>query len=218
MNIDRPVCIVKDVIATVEGSSPRERLLAAASELFYERGVHTVGIDTIIDRAGVAKASLYNTFGSKEGLVRAYLEARHEARRARLTAEIERHKDPKERLLAVFDVLATTVAQPTFRGCAFANAVAESELDSAAADVTRNVRRWLLDTIVELTTALGVDDPDGLARQLTLLYDGALAQSRLDPTPAAAKAAKAAATELVDAALRCRSGLASGRRVAARHP
>ena len=189
------------MIATSE-RSPRERLLSAASELFYERGVHTVGIDTIIERAGVAKASLYNAFGSKDGLVRAYLEARHEARRGRLTAEIEGHDDPKERLLAIFDVLATTVAQPGFRGCAFANAVAESELDSAAADVTRNVRRWLLDTLIELTTELGVGDPAGLARQLTLLYDGALAQSRLDPTAAAAQAAKAAANELVDAALR----------------
>ena len=192
------------MVATVKDSSPRDRLLAAASELFYEHGVHTVGIDTIIERAGVAKASLYNTFGSKDELVRAYLEARHEARRARLTAEIERHEDPKERLLAIFDVLATTVAQPDFRGCAFANAVAESELDSTAADVTRGVRRWLLDTIVELTTALGVGDPAALARQLTLLYDGALAQSRLDPSPAAAEAAKAAANELVDAALRAR--------------
>jgi AcrR family transcriptional regulator len=189
------------MIATVEGGSPRDRLLAAANELFYEHGVHTVGIDTIIERAGVAKASLYSTFGSKDGLVRGYLEARHEARRARLTAEIERHEDPKDRLLAIFDVLATTVAQPGFRGCAFANAVAESELDSAAADVTRGVRRRLLDTMVELTTALGVGDPAALARQLTVLYDGALAQSRLDPTPAAAEAAKAAANELVDAAL-----------------
>ena len=189
------------MVATAEGS-PRDRLLAAASELFYERGVHTVGIDTIIERAGVAKASLYNSFGSKDGLVRAYLETRHEARRARLTAEIERHQDPKERLLAIFDVLAATVAQPGFHGCAFANAVAESELDSAAADVTRGVRRWLLDTVAELATALGAADPVGLARQLTLLYDGALAQSRLDPTPAAAEAAKGAANALVDAALR----------------
>ena len=121
-----------------------------------------------------------------------------------LTAEIEHHQDPKDRLLAIFDVLATTVAQPGFRGCAFANAAAESELDSAAAVVTRGVRRWLLDTVVELTTALGVGDPAALARQLTLLYDGALAQSRLDPSPAAAEAAKAAANELVDAALRAR--------------
>ena len=59
--------------------SARDRLLAAADELFYEEGVHTVGIDRIIERAGVAKATLYSTFGSKDGLVRAYLEARHDA-------------------------------------------------------------------------------------------------------------------------------------------
>ena len=57
--------------------SARERLLAAANELFYNEGVHTVGIDRVIEQAGVAKASLYNTFGSKDELVRAYLETRH---------------------------------------------------------------------------------------------------------------------------------------------
>jgi AcrR family transcriptional regulator len=185
-----------------ESASPRDRLLAAASELFYEHGVHTVGIDRIIEHAGVAKASLYSTFGSKDELVRAYLEQRHQARRARLSAEIERHRDPTARLLAIFDVLAATVAQPGFRGCAFANAAAESELDSAAADITRNVRRWQLENLTQLAAALGVPDPTGLARQLTLLYDGALAQSRLDPSPAGSTAAKNAATELVDAALR----------------
>ena len=164
--------------------------------------MHTVGIDTIIERAGVAKASLYSTFGSKDALVRAYLETRHQARRARLSAEIERHQDPTARLLAIFDVLASTVAQPGFRGCAFANAAAESELDSAAADITRNVRRWQLETLAQLAAALGVPDPTALARQLTLLYDGALAQSRLDPSPAASTAAKDAASELVNAALR----------------
>lgn len=190
------------MIATADSGSPRERLLGAASELFYQHGVHTVGIDKIIERAGVAKASLYSTFGSKDGLVRAYLEGHHEARRARVLAEVERHEDPKARLLAIFDVLASTVAQPGFRGCAFANAAAESELDSSAADVTLKVRRWLLETLGELARTLGVSDPATLARQLTLLYDGALAQSRLDPSPAAAKAAKDAASELVDAALR----------------
>jgi AcrR family transcriptional regulator len=189
------------VTAAREGSSARDRLLAAAGELFYEHGVHTVGIDTVIERAGVAKASLYNTFGSKDELVRAYLEARHEARRARLLAEIERHDDPKERLLAMFDVLAATVAQPGFRGCAFANAAAESELDSAAAEVTRRVRSWLLDTTAQLASELRVADPAGLARQLTVLYDGALAQSRLDRSLAAVNAAKDAANAVVDAAL-----------------
>jgi AcrR family transcriptional regulator len=180
--------------------SPRERLLAAASELFYEHGVHTVGIDTIIDRAGVAKASLYSAFGSKEELVRAYLEQRHTSRRERILAEMQMHDEPKGKLLAVFDVLGTTVDQPEFRGCAFANASAESEPDGAAADVTRKVRAWLLDVMDEQTTALGVLDPTGLARQLTLLYDGALAQSRIDRSPAAGLAARVAAQVLIDTA------------------
>jgi AcrR family transcriptional regulator len=181
------------------GSRPaRDRLLDAASELFYEHGVHTVGIDAIIERAGVAKASLYSAFGSKEQLVRAYLEARHASRRATVLAEMALHNDPRGKLLAVFDVLANTVKQPRFRGCAFANASAESGPDSAAAEVTRKAREWLRGVLSEQATALGVADPAGLARQLTMLYDGALAQSRLEHGPAAAIAAKAAAEILID--------------------
>jgi AcrR family transcriptional regulator len=183
------------------GARPaRDRLLDAASELFYEHGVHTVGIDTIIERAGVAKASLYSAFGSKEELVRAYLEARHASRRATVLAEMALHDDPRGKLLALFDVLLTTVKQPEFRGCAFANASGESGLNSAAAEVTRNVRAWLLGVMTEQATALGAAEPALLARQLTLLYDGALVQSRLDRGPAAATAAKAAAQVLLDAA------------------
>jgi AcrR family transcriptional regulator len=183
-----------------ETISARERLLDAASELFYEHGVHTVGIDAIIDHAGVAKASLYSAFGSKEELVRAYLEARHAARRETVLAAMGKHQDPKGKLLALFDVLITTVKQPRFRGCAFANASAESEPESAAADVTRKVRAWLLGVMVEQAKALGATDSARLARQLTLLYDGALAQSALDQSPAAATAARAAAQLLIDAA------------------
>ena len=184
----------------IDNRPARDRLLDAASELFYDHGVHTVGIDTIIERAGVAKASLYSAFGSKEGLVRAYLEARHASRRATVLAEMALHDDPRGKLLAVFDVLGTTVKQPGFRGCAFANASAESEPDSAAAEVTLKARAWLLAMMAEEATALGAADPADLARQLTLLYDGALAQSRLEPGPAAATAAKAAAQALIDAA------------------
>lgn len=180
--------------------SPRDRLLEAASDLFYQHGVHTVGIDAIIERAGVAKATLYSTFGNKEELVRAYLEARHASRRAAVLAEMELHDNPKGKLLAVFDVLTTTVKKSGFRGCAFANASAESEPDSAATEVTLKVREWMLAVMAEQTQALAVTDPAGLARQMTLLYDGALAQARLDPGPAAAKAAKTAAEALIDAA------------------
>ncbi len=184
----------------IDNRPARDRLLDAASELFYEHGVHTVGIDTIIERAAVAKATLYSAFGSKEELVRAYLEARHASRRATVLAEMALHDDPRRKLLALFDVLVTTVKQPEFRGCAFANASAESGPDSAAAEVTRKAREWLLGVLAEQATALGVADPTDLARQLTLLYDGALAQSRLDRGPAAATAAKAAAQVLIDAA------------------
>ena len=105
-----------------ERRSARDRLLAAADELFYEGSIHTVGIERVIERAGVAKASLYDTFGSKDALIRAYLEARHDARKARLTAWLERYETPRERLLGVFDAMADLMKGKNFRGCAFTRA------------------------------------------------------------------------------------------------
>ena len=88
--------------------SPRERLLEAAGELFYAEGVQSVGIDRVIERAGVAKASLYSTFGSKEELVRAYLDERHARIVGRLqdAADAVDPADPVARILAVFDAQA----------------------------------------------------------------------------------------------------------------
>src|SRR5260370_33228473 len=166
------------------GNRPaRERLVDTASELFYEHGVHTVGIDTIIERAAVAKATLYSAFGSKEELVRAYLEARHASRRATVPAEMALHDDPRRKLLALFDVLVTTVQQPEFRGCAFANASAASGPDSAAAKVPRTAREWLPRVLAEQATALAPADPAGLGRQLASLCTGPTAQSPLHRRP-----------------------------------
>ena len=92
-------------------------------------------------------------------------------------------------MLAVFDSLAKTVALPTFRRCAFANASAESDAESVARKSPAPARRWLQDLLVELTTAVGVGDPRSLSIQLALLYDGALVQSRLDHDPARGAAA-----------------------------
>ena len=89
---------------TAAGASARERLLEAANELFYAEGVHTVGVDRVIERAGVAKASLYNTFGSKDELVRAYLESRHASSAARISRFVDQYTDPRMRLLAVFEL------------------------------------------------------------------------------------------------------------------
>jgi AcrR family transcriptional regulator len=188
--------------------SPRERLLAAANELFYREGVHTVGIDRVIERAGVAKATLYSTFGSKEELVAAYLESRHDAMRERMRRAIERRRSPRARLLAPFDVQEELAADTSYRGCAFANATAESHGPSADAAVAA-YREWVRGTFAELAAEAGVRDPAGLARQLHLLWDGASQSARMDHDPASARAAKAAAAALLDATLAARPAQAS---------
>ena len=181
--------------------TPRERLLAAADELFYAEGVHTVGIDRIIERAGVAKASLYSTFGSKDELVRAYLEARHERMRARLTAATDAAGSPRAKLLAIFDTVATTISSPTYRGCAFVRASAESDEDEAAMQASHEFRAWLLDLLKGLSRDAGAPDPEVLARQLVMVYDGAGLGVRMDRNAESGRQAVAAAEALVDAAL-----------------
>jgi len=109
----------------IDRRSVRDRLLDSATELFYSEGINKVGIDRVLEHAGVAKASLYATFGSKEELVRAYLEGRQVARRARIEGKMALHKAPREQLLAIFDALAETFATPGFRGCVFMLANAE---------------------------------------------------------------------------------------------
>jgi AcrR family transcriptional regulator len=181
--------------------SARDRLLAAANELFYEQGVHTVGIDRVIERAGVAKASLYNTFGSKEELVRAYLAARAVVRQERITAALSQYDTPRERLLAVFDVLDELFAEPGFRGCAFLNASAESTGGGPVEAVCDESRAWTRGLFAELAREAGVAQPDALAQQLVLLYDGATVSARMDRDLTAARAARTVAVALVDAAL-----------------
>lgn len=180
--------------------SARERLLAAADELFYAEGVHTVGIDRIIERAGVAKASLYSCFGSKDELIRAYLEGRHEIRRSRLLAGLERHDDPRDRLLGVFDVLAEMAHDSGFRGCAFYNASAESAPGGVVDEVATANRAWTRGLFTELARDAGAHDPIMLAEQLMVLYDGATAGARMDRRAAAAVTARGVAAMLIDAA------------------
>jgi len=180
----------------------RERLLDAADELFYAEGVHSVGIDRVIEHAGVAKATLYTTFGSKDELVRAYLTGRHEAIKGQLTRELEaRYRTPRERLVGVFEVRGETLGRPGFRGCAFAAANAEARPGSAAQQATADYRDWMRSLLRGLAAAAGAPDPDSLARQLHLLYDGVAATAWLDHDPSVAAVACTAAQTLVDAAI-----------------
>ena len=88
---------------------------------------HSVGIDCIVQQAGVAKASLYNLFGSKEELVQAYLEARHANTRQHIERALTRFRTPCERLLGVFDAQGQLFTQPDFNGCAHMTASAEAK-------------------------------------------------------------------------------------------
>jgi AcrR family transcriptional regulator len=179
--------------------SARERLLAAATELFYAEGINTVGIDRIIEHAGVAKASLYDTFGSKEELIRAYLADRASARQARLDAWLQKYRSPRDKILGVFDFLAESIAQPTFRGCYFQRANAELKPASAGRAVCGEARALTLELFTRLAKEAGAASPKKVAQQLVILYDGAVVSASMDRDPKAATTARAMAASLLDA-------------------
>ena len=183
-----------------ERRSARDRLLAAADELFYEGSIHTVGIERVIERAGVAKASLYDTFGSKEELIRAYLEARQAARKARISARLATCATPRDRLLGVFDAMEDLMAAPGFRGCAFNRAAAESRPGTLVKSACDDARSWMSELFTSLAREAGAADPDHLASQLVLLYDGASVSGQLGAGSSAAVAAREMAALLLDAA------------------
>jgi AcrR family transcriptional regulator len=179
----------------------RDRLLAAANDLFYREGVHTVGIDRVIAEAGVAKASLYNTFGSKDELIRAYLETRHAGIVERMGRALAAYDSPRDKLLGVFGYQADLYRRPDYRGCPFVAASAEASPGSAALEATAAYRAWLRGLFTRLAEEAGAPDPAALAAQLHLLYDGVGISARIDRDPAASVAAKAAAAALIDDAI-----------------
>jgi AcrR family transcriptional regulator len=182
--------------------SARERLLAAAAELFYSEGINTVGIDRIIERAGVAKASLYDTFGSKDELIRAYLADRAAARQARVEAWLVRYKTPRDKILGIFDYLADAIAQPTFNGCYFQRANAELKPASAGRAASTDARAWTLALFTRLAKEAGVSNPKKVGQQLMIAYDGAIVSASAERDPHVAGTAKAMAAALLDGASR----------------
>ncbi|GHF88662.1 AcrR family transcriptional regulator [Amycolatopsis bartoniae] len=168
----------------MDSDTARAKLLDAAEELFYARGIQTVGMDDIRTASGVSLKRLYQLFPAKEQLVEAYLERRDTRWRARLSEYVEQFDDPERRVLAVFDWLELWFAEPGFRGCAWINS--HGELGAVSEGVTRQARhhkeafRRLLD---ELVAAAGL--PAELSAQLLLLAEGAMVTAgifgRTDP-------------------------------------
>ncbi|PTR23478.1 TetR family transcriptional regulator [Rhodococcus sp. OK519] len=159
--------------------SPAERLLATAMELFAVNGIRAVGIDRILAESGVAKASLYSAFGSKDGLVQAYLDALDVRDRNRWEGAVSDVAEPLDRVLGFFDLAAASAPVRNFRGCQYLNAATEfpgDEMPMLAP--VRAHRQWVFDRIVENLAAGEVPDPETVAAQIQLIYDGALAGSK----------------------------------------
>ncbi len=182
---------------TASRPSARDRLLDAADELFYAEGIHSVGIDRIIERAGVAKASLYSTYGSKDELIRAYLGRRQAGWRRRVTRGLERFDTPRDRLLGVFDLLAESAGSSGFRGCAFVNASAEAQPGSVVEEASDAARADRLALFHDLAVDADVSDPEHVARVMVLLYEGAVVGARMDRQAAAAADARELAAMLI---------------------
>jgi len=186
---------------TKTGTSPRvsarERLLAAADELFYENGINTVGIDRVIERAGVAKASLYDCFGSKDELVRSYLLGRSEARRTRINERLSQYDTPEEKILSIFDLLGELTVQPGFRGCAFVRAGADASSSDNVKTVCEESRAFILGKFTDLAREAGAREPELLGKQLVLLYDGASIAAHLDHNRNAVSTARTLAAQML---------------------
>lgn len=180
---------------------PRERLLEAARELFYAEGVHRVGIDRLIERADVAKASLYSTFGSKDGLVKAYLEEYHDRVISRRRAAAEAESDPVAAILAVFDSLAHDYQRPDYNGCAFSGARAEEPAGGPVDAAARAYRAEMRDIFRELCVRAGATDPDLLAWQLQLIYSGGAESAKIERNAEVPVAQRAAVETLLHSAL-----------------
>lgn len=180
-------------------TAPRERILETAAELFYADGIRAVGVDTIIARAGVAKASFYKHFPSKDDLVVAFLKRRDAQWRELLRRAVERQSpEPAGRPLAIFDVLAQRFAKPEFRGCAFINSIVELANRSHAAHAAADEhKRAVTAYLSELLQAAGVADAEALAHEFMVLMDGAIVTALREGSPRAAQSAKRIAATLL---------------------
>jgi AcrR family transcriptional regulator len=161
----------------------RDRIFAAADELFYRQGIRAVGVDAIAKAAGVAKISLYRAFPSKDDLVVAYLEDRNADYWQRWDRAFAKHEDnPRAQLGAMMEYLADRTTAPGYRGCPFTNDATEfPDPNHPGRRVAEANKRELRQRLLRLAGALGAPDPQALADGLVLLVEGAYAISQTLP-------------------------------------
>lgn len=174
-----------------------QRLLAAASDLFYAHGIRAVGVETIAETAGTTKKTLYDRFGSKDALVALYLT--HRARRWQefLDDELATRPPGVERVLAVFDSAGRWLAGQA-RGCAFVNAYAElGGTDHPALPVIRAEKDWMRQRLIALAVEAGAARPEPTGATIHLLYEGALVATTAGNDAEALATAREAAERLL---------------------
>lgn len=150
-----------------------DRLLQTASRLFCQEGIRPVGIDRILAEAEVAKATLYQAFGSKESLVVAHLERTDAADRQAYRAAVAGIPAGPERLLISFELAARRNASDGYTGCVFLNALVEfPDPAEPIARAVREHRAWVRSQWLDALA--GIDDTDRIASEAQLAYDGGL--------------------------------------------
>ena len=176
-----------------------ERILTAASTLFYEQGIRTVGVDTIASVADVTKKTLYDRFGSKDRLIAAYLERRNLVWHAFLDEQLAARapSTPEGVILALFDALTDWLAGSR-NGCGFINASVElAAPDHPAMPVIVGQKQWMRSEFEAQARLAGMADPGELADRLLLLHEGALVSYRVAAMERAPEVAGRAAADLL---------------------
>jgi AcrR family transcriptional regulator len=191
---------------------PRERLMAAAYDLFAEQGVSQVGIDVILARAGCAKASLYGHFKSKNDLALAFLDRREALwTRAWLEAEVKaRSSDPGKRLLAIFDVFDSWFRKRNFEGCSFINVLLESRPGSPVHRSASAHLRKIRGIVCSLAQEAGLAEPEKFAQTWHMLMKGSIV-SACEGNRNAARDAKQAAQLVFDGWTRVKAKRSGGK-------
>ena len=180
--------------STLDGDiagTPRERILAAAYDLFSRHGLRAVGIDTIIERSGVGKRTLYRHFESKDDLVLEFLRIREERwTKEWLQREVERRTDkPEERLLAIFDVFHEWFQRDDLEGCSFINVLLEvDDRGSVVRDASVQHLAAIRGFLEELATEAGIENPDDFARRWHILMKGSIVSAQEGDREAAHRA------------------------------
>ena len=165
---------------TVGDLPPRERLVQAASRLFYYEGVRAIGVERLIAEAGVTKATFYRHFASKDDLVVAYLLTK-DAYYREVAEPLAAAHPPAEAIDLIFEAIAEHARERGFRGSPFLNAAAEyPDADHPVRGLVASHREWIRTLFRGLLTRLGHTDPESAAGALLMMYDGAMAAGYLD--------------------------------------